>query len=309
MILVITGLVYYGRQDIANGIRGFLTGNGTNSGAGDGSYGEVSDGNGSLTDISGGNGDSDGNGVSGGNADSAGNDVSGGNGNAAGNSVSGGNGDSYGNGSGVSGGDGSVHWRYQTVDESYFDDAVFIGDSRTVGLYDYAGLDNTTFYASKGLTVYKVFSAPIVSEPGQKNKITVEEALTKHQFKKIYFMIGINEMGTGTVDTFMDKYKEVVAHLQELQPDAIIYLQAIMKVTTDRSNKGDYINNPGIEARNEEIAKLADNERIFYLDVNPLVCDETGGLIKEDTFDGVHLKAAYIDIWKQFLLEHAIEFY
>lgn len=122
-------------------------------------------------------------------------------------------------------------------------------------------------------------------------------------------MIGINEMGTGTVDTFMEKYKDVVAHLQELQPDAIIYLQAIMRVSTERSNKGDYINNPGIDARNVEIAKLADNKKIFYLDVNPLVCDDTGGLIKEDTFDGVHLKAAYIDIWKQFLMDHAIEFY
>ena len=107
----------------------------------------------------------------------------------------------------------------------------------------------------------------------------------------------------------MEKYKDVVAHLQELQPDAIIYLQAIMRVSTERSNKGDYINNPGIDARNAEIAKLADNKKIFYLDVNPLVCDDTGGLIKEDTFDGVHLKAAYIDIWKQFLMDHAIEFY
>lgn len=29
---------------------------------------------------------------------------------------------------------------YHTVDDSYFDDAVFIGDSRTVGMYEYGGL-------------------------------------------------------------------------------------------------------------------------------------------------------------------------
>ena len=33
------------------------------------------------------------------------------------------------------------------VDDDWFDDAVFIGDSRTVGLRDYGGLDNATFYA------------------------------------------------------------------------------------------------------------------------------------------------------------------
>lgn len=195
---------------------------------------------------------------------------------------------------------------YETVDESYFDDAVFIGDSRTVGLSDYAGLDNTTFYASTGLTVYKLFSAEVVPVAGSKQKKTIEEALSERQFAKIYLMIGINEMGTGTVDTFMEKYKEVVAHLQELQPDAIIYVQAIMRVSTERSAQGDYITNEGIDARNAEIAKLADNQRIFYLDVNPCVCDEDGGLTADYTFDGVHLKAKYIDIWKQFLMEHAI---
>lgn len=197
---------------------------------------------------------------------------------------------------------------YHTVDDSYFDDAVFIGDSRTVGMYEYGGLEETsTFYASTGLTIYKMFDSKIVAVPGQKKKITVEEALSEKQFAKIYLMIGINEMGTGTVESFMKAYGEAVQHLQQLQPDAVIYLQAIMKVTTERSGQGDYITNEGIEARNEEIAKLADDEKIFYLDVNPLICDETGGMVASYTYDGVHLKAQYIPIWLDFLKEHAVE--
>ena len=197
---------------------------------------------------------------------------------------------------------------YHTVDDSYFDDAVFIGDSRTVGMYEYGGLEKTsTFYASTGLTIYKMFDSAIVSVPGQKKKITVEEALSQKQFSKIYLMIGINEMGTGTVESFMKSYGEAVQHLQELQPDAVIYLQAIMKVTTERSAQGDYITNEGIEARNAEIAKLADDRKIFFLDVNPLICDETGGMAASYTYDGVHLKAQYIPIWLDFLKEHAVE--
>lgn len=196
---------------------------------------------------------------------------------------------------------------YMTVEDDYFADALFIGDSRTVGLFEYGGLEEiTTFYASKGLTVYKMFDSPIVSVPEQKNKITIEEALQSNTFAKIYLMIGINEMGTGTVDSFMEKYQEVVVHLQELQPDAIIYLQAIIKVTAERSAKGDYIFNEGIEERNERIAQLADNKKIFFLDVNPLICDDTGGMIPEYTFDGVHLKGKYIEIWKDYLKTHAI---
>lgn len=197
---------------------------------------------------------------------------------------------------------------YMTVEDEYFSDAVFIGDSRTVGMYEYGGLEDiSTFYASTGLTVYKIFDAAIVSVPGQKKKITVEEALQDNSFAKIYLMIGINEMGTGTVETFIEKYREVVEHLQELQPEAVIYIQGIIKVTTERSDQGDYINNEGIEARNRELEKLADNSRIFYLDVNPLICDETGGLVDSYTFDGVHLKAKYIPIWKDYLKENAVQ--
>ncbi len=197
---------------------------------------------------------------------------------------------------------------YMTVEDDYFADAVFIGDSRTMGLFEYGGLEETAaFYASTGLTVYKMFEAPIV--PGENGKMTVEEALQQNSFGKIYLCIGINEMGTGTVESFLEAYQEAVAHLRELQPDAIIYLQAIIKVTTERSNQGDYINNEGIIARNEGIARLADNEHVFFLDVNPLICDETGGMVPDYTFDGVHLKAVYIDIWKEYLKAHAVSLF
>lgn len=196
---------------------------------------------------------------------------------------------------------------YANVEDSYFSDAVFIGDSRTVGMKEYGGLsDISTFYAATGLSVHKMFDKKIVEVPEQKDKITVEEALQVYSFEKIYLMIGINEMGTGTVESFMEKYKAAVEHLRELQPDAVIYLQAIMKVTEKRSNKGDYIHNEGIDLRNAEIAKLADNVHIFYLDVNESICDETGAMDASYTYDGVHLKAQYVSLWKDYLKSHAV---
>lgn len=221
----------------------------------------------------------------------------------SGGAVSGNDGTSNGNG-----GTASVEWSYGTVDESYFDDAVFIGDSRTVGLYDYGGLDRATFYASSGLTVYKLFEDPDGKFKDGNWKENIETALKRQQFGKVYLMVGINEMGTGDVDYFIKHYGEAVERIRQLQPDAIIYLESIMRVTAERSAQGDYINNQGIDERNRRIAELADNQKIFYLDVNSVVCDETGGLNPEYTFDGVHLYAQYIDIWKQYLMEHAIQF-
>ena len=285
-----------------------MTGSGNTAGSGDMTGSGNTAGSGDMT----GSGNTAGSGDMTGSGNTVGSGGVTGSGNAAGSGGITGSGNTAvpggvtGSGNTVGSGDaGQVE--YRTVEDDYFSDAVFIGDSRTVGMFEYGGLEEiSAFYASKGLTVYKLFDSEIVSVPGERKKITVEEALQQNSFAKIYLMIGINEMGTGTVESFLEKYQEVVRHLQELQPDAIIYLQAIIKVTAERSAQGDYINNEGIIARNEGIAKLADNEKIFFLDVNPMICDDTGGMIPEYTFDGVHLKAKYIEIWKDFLKTHAI---
>lgn len=193
---------------------------------------------------------------------------------------------------------------FTTVDQSYFDDAVFIGDSRTVGLHDYSGWDNATYYASIGLTVYDMFGTPIVQDDG--SEITVEQALKEYSFGKVYLMIGINEMGTGTVDSFMEAYQKAVSHLQELQPNAIIFVEGIMYVKQEKSESDPIFNNPNIKERNDRIAKLADNRNIFYIDVNEVVTDETGNLNPAYTYDEVHLLGKYYSVWTDFLLKHGI---
>ena len=187
---------------------------------------------------------------------------------------------------------------FVTVDESYFDDALFIGDSRTVGLRDYTDLSEHADFYETSLTIYKVM------EENFKGLGTIEEALGAKDYGKIYIMVGINELGRGTTEDFMAKYTEVVDRLHELEPEAKIIIQGIMRV----SGESDAIfNNSNINARNRAIATLADNETIFYIDVNEVVCDEEGNLNGDYTFDQIHLLGVYDDLWKQFLLSHGIE--
>ena len=188
------------------------------------------------------------------------------------------------------------------VDESYFDDALFIGDSRTVGLRDYTDLsEHADFYCETSLTIYKVM------EENFKGLGTIEEALGAKDYGKIYIMVGINELGRGTTEDFMAKYTEVVDRLHELEPEAKIIIQGIMRVSGEKSESDAIFNNSNINARNRAIATLADNETIFYIDVNEVVCDEEGNLNGDYTFDQIHLLGVYDDLWKQFLLSHGIE--
>ena len=201
----------------------------------------------------------------------------------------------------------SMVYDFTTVTEDYFNDAVFIGDSRTVGLYEYGGMeDRADFFAKISLTIYDVFTEPVAKDKETGEKITVREALAKKQYGKVYLMLGINELGTGTTESFMEEYKAVVAELRQLQPDAIIFVEGIMRVTETKNETDPIFNNNNINEKNDEIALLADNKDIFYIDVNEAVCDENGNLNAEYTIDEIHLKAKYYEIWKQFLFEHGI---
>lgn len=193
---------------------------------------------------------------------------------------------------------------FEQVDDSYFDDAVFIGDSRTVGLRDYGNIDNATFYATIGMNIYDLWDDAFCEVNGQ--KVTLETALSTQHFGKIYFQIGINEMGRGTIDGFMERYEQTVQKFRELQPDAIIFVQGIMRVTGEKSNSDPIFNNTGINERNERIAALADNRTIFYIDVNDVVCDENGDLQADLSFDNLHLYGSKYGIWHDFLLTKGI---
>lgn len=196
----------------------------------------------------------------------------------------------------------AAEYPFETVTEDYFDDALFIGDSRTVGLRDYTDLaEHADFYCETSLTIYKVL------EESFKGKGTILGALSKKNYGKIYLMVGINELGRGTTEDFMAKYTEVVDTLHELCPDAKIMIQGIMHVSEKKSSSDAIFNNSNINARNNAIATLADNVHFFYIDMNEAVCDENGNLNAEYTHDQIHLLGMYNDLWKQFLLEHGVE--
>ena len=74
------------------------------------------------------------------------------------------------------------------VDDSYFSDAVFMGDSRTEGFALFSGLDTMTTYASRGLNVSTVFTDATIDLNG--TMVTAIDALRNTSFSKLYRMFG-----------------------------------------------------------------------------------------------------------------------
>lgn len=190
---------------------------------------------------------------------------------------------------------------FQRVEMDYLDDALFIGDSRTSTLYEYAGWENTDFFVKYGQTVWDVFD-------NNMDGVTLEQMLAGKTYGKIYIMLGINELGTGTAESFAAQFEKDVERVRQMQPNAIIFIQSIMHVTQSKDAENTYINNQEINARNDKLKELADGQNVFFIDENEAMDEPGTGTLKGDcSFDGVHIKAKYIEVWREFLLDHGIK--
>ena len=186
--------------------------------------------------------------------------------------------------------------------DSYFDDAAFIGDSRTQGLQLYTGLPNATFYATQGLMVDTFFSKKFVKAGG--GKITIPDAMKNQTFKKVYIMLGVNELGWVYEKVFIQKYGEVVDKVKELQPDAKVYVQSILPVTKAKSDGDAIYNNTKISRYNELIEQMCREKGVTYLHVADAVGLDNGALPAGSATDGVHLNREYCYKWLDYLKTH-----
>ena len=189
------------------------------------------------------------------------------------------------------------------VEESYFDDALFIGDSRTEGMAIYGRLGTADYFASSGMTVFNV----LTKETQDINFSTTDlpSLLASKQYGKIYIMLGINELGYA-MESIMQKYENILKDIVSAQPNAKIILCANIYVTKEKSAAVSWLSWENINRLNNNIAALADNKTIFYLDANELFCDDSGYMDPAKTGDGVHPYATGYQEWAGWLQGHGI---
>lgn len=85
----------------------------------------------------------------------------------------------------------------EAVEDTYFQDVIFLGDSRTEGFSLYSGLKEGTYFYSVGATVESVFSQNAwTMEDG--SKVPLLDAMAEEPCGKIYVMLGVNELGLGS---------------------------------------------------------------------------------------------------------------
>lgn len=193
----------------------------------------------------------------------------------------------------------------EPVDDSYFDDVAFVGDSRTDGFRLYSGLERGTYFCVTGETVASATDMENwKTEDGR--KISLADAVAAADCGKIYLMLGINELGWNGTDIFRGHAENLLRRLQADHPDAEIVVQSLLPVSAEQDAKGSYVNNQRILAYNQVWMELAEETGCDYVNIAEAVTGEDGCLPAEMSFDGVHLNRAGCHAWLDYLRTHSV---
>ena len=195
----------------------------------------------------------------------------------------------------------------ERVTSTYFDDAVFIGDSLTTGIQLYNILPDTTVLASVGININNIFTNEVISD-GNGGQQTILDAAKDIQPAKIYTMLGTNGLkGLGPEET-VRYYRQLVQQLKADHPDSIIYVQSLMPINEEifAANYGYELTNAEIDECNELLMQMAGEEEVYFVNCAEAIKDENGELPAEFTTDGLHFRGEYYNKWIDYLKEHTV---
>lgn len=187
-------------------------------------------------------------------------------------------------------------------DESYFDDALFLGDSRMESLARYARLGNADYFTDVGMTVFRLFSERCYDDNFSATDLGT--LLTERQYGKIYVMLGLNEAGYA-LDQLERCYADDLAELRRLQPGAKIYLLKIYGVSRGQAESASWLGPENLDKVNEKIQSLCDGENVVCLDPRGIYEDGEGYLREDCSDDGVHPYVKELEAFDRWLCENA----
>ncbi len=190
----------------------------------------------------------------------------------------------------------------EVVKASFFDDAVFVGDSISLRLSYYATdkengfpLGNAKFLVRGSYGVSNEVTGDFkMTYQGEEMKLT--DALEKIGAKKVFIMLGMNDIGLYGIDKTIENWGKLLESVRQKNPDVKIYIQSMTPVWTGGEKGG--LKNPNVNAYNEKLEAFAISNGCKYIDVASYMRDSTGGLATRFCSDSfVHMTDEGAIVW------------
>lgn len=214
-----------------------------------------------------------------------------------------------------------VTYEYTQVDDSYFNDAVFIGDSISYGFELYVTekrangetvLGEAQFLTSGSLSYGNSLwdvSDESVHPTYNGEKMKLEDAIAQIKPGKIFILLGTNDVALYGVEQTIANADTEISRMLEASPGAEIFIMSTTpKYSPAESDVDGALNNADIDALNVAMRQFAVEKGYNFMNIAPLFKDETGGLAADYCSDkegmGIHFTSAAYDIWLDFLYSY-----
>lgn len=214
-----------------------------------------------------------------------------------------------------------VTYEYTQADDSYFDDAVFIGDSISYGFELYVTekrangetvLGEAKFLTSGSLSYGNSLwdvSDESVHPTYNGEKMKLEDAIAQIKPRKIFILLGTNDVALYGVEQTIANADTEISRMLEASPEAEIFIMSTTpKYSPAESDVDGALNNADIDALNVAMRQFAVEKGYNFMNIAPLFKDETGGLAADYCSDkegmGIHFTSAAYDIWLNFLYSY-----
>lgn len=195
----------------------------------------------------------------------------------------------------------------EAVDNTYFEDAAFVGDSRTDGFMIFSGIGRGKNLSSNGLSIFRLETKKAL-QVGEE-KLTLLEALAQEPYNKVYLCLGVNELGINNDEGFYQAYLSAIDAIRAVQPHAVIYIQGLIPLNEEEiaaAGGNTDLTNDHLRVYNELMRRAAEEKQVVYLDLYTEFADENGSLPAGVSRDGVHFNVDYYKKWLEYLKTHTV---
>ena len=201
------------------------------------------------------------------------------------------------------------------VPASWFDNAVFIGDSVSVGLESYQNstkaLGKATMLCSVSFNAINALlpvSATSLHPKYNGVKRLLEDNVKACGAKNVYIMLGMNGL-TYPVDYTMERTERVVDNILKKNPTVNIIIQSVTPITNNSYLIAKYgYSNARMNQFNERLKQLCAKRKWYYVDVGSAMKDQSGALRTDfcsDNYDmGIHVTNKACAAWVEYLKTH-----
>lgn len=196
---------------------------------------------------------------------------------------------------------------------SFFDQAVFIGDSISMTLEAYCNasgaLGGAQFLCAGSMSPTNMLSGQILPEypKGSGQKPAIEESVAATGAKVVYVMLGMDNIAYG-IEKATGDYLTILNNIQTANPGVQIVVQSVTPMSDASTSYSEKLNNEQINAFNETMKEYCQTNRWYYVDVAEAFRDEEGFLKKEYCSDystmGMHFTYDGAKVWVQYLKTH-----